>query len=110
MNILPISSKNEICVSLLIMPDFAFSGRKCFPVIGIGGKDIVINAVFNAKDKDTRKRAFGFAGNGPLVVLFHVMYILSILGVFPLYGIIISKYKRLVNTKRRICCCHIAQT
>lgn len=109
MNILPIPSKNEICVSLLIMPDFAFSGRERLSVIGIGGNNIVINAVFNAKDKDTRKRAFGFVGNGLLVTLFHVIYILSILWVFPVYAIIISEYKWLVNIKRRICCCHIAQ-
>ena len=107
---MPSSSKDKICISLLIMPDFAFSGRERISAIGIGGNNIVINAVFNAKDKDTRKRAFGFVGNGPLIVLFHVIYILSILWVFPVYGIIISKYKGLVNTKRRICCCNIAQT
>lgn len=110
MNILPSPPKNEICVSLLIMPDFAFSGRKSFSAIGIGCKDIAINTVLNAKDKDTRKRAFGFVGNGLLVALFHLMYILSILRVFPVYGIIIAEYKGLVNTKGRICCYHIAQT
>lgn len=55
------------------MPDFAFSDGERISAIGIGGNDIVINTIFNAKDKDARKRAFGFVCNGLLVALFHVM-------------------------------------